>query len=418
VTRSTTIVADAPALDAARWRADFPALQQQVHGHPLVYLDNAATTQKPRIVLDALRRYYEQDNANIHRGVHALSVRATAAYEHARRRAQEFIGAREPSEIVFVRGATEAVNLVAQTYGRTHVRAGDEILLTHMEHLSNIVPWQLLCEESGAVLRVAPINDAGELIWEEFERLLTPRTRLVAVVHVSNALGTVNPVRDIAARAHGVGAAVLVDGAQAVPHMPVDVQALDCDFYAFSGHKLYGPTGIGVLYGRRALLDALPPYQGGGEMIRSVSFAQTTYNATPHKFEAGTPHIAGAIGLAAAIDYVETLGLPAIAAYERDLLAYATRALRQLPEVQLVGTAAEKAGVVSFNLAGIHPHDVGTLLDQRGIAVRAGHHCAQPVMERFGVPATCRASLALYNQEADVDALVEGLRHVLKVFAA
>jgi cysteine desulfurase/selenocysteine lyase len=408
----------AATFDAARWRADFPALQQRVHGAPLVYLDNAATTQKPRAVLEALRQYYEEDNANVHRGVHALSVRATAAYERARRRVQEFVGAREPAEIVFVRGATEAINLVAQSFGRQRLGAGDEILLTHMEHHSNIVPWQMLCEQTGAVLRVAPINDAGELVWEEFERLLSARTRLVGVVHVSNALGTVNPVARIVEQAHAAGAAVLVDGAQAAPHMAVDVQALGCDFYVLSGHKMYGPTGIGALYGRRGLLDEMPPYQGGGEMIRSVSFEKTTYNTTPHKFEAGTPHIAGAIGLAAAIDYLETVGLAAIAAYEAELLAYATEALRGVPEVRLVGTAAKKAGVVGFTLEGVHPHDAGTLLDQRGIAIRAGHHCAQPVMERFGVPATCRASLGFYNLRGDIDALVAGVRHVLQVFAA
>lgn len=403
--------------DPLRWRADFPALDQEVHGLPLVYLDNAATTQKPRAVLDAIRDYYEHDNANVHRGVHALSVRATEAYEAARRTVQRFVGAAEAGEIVFVRGATEAINLVAQTYGRLHIGAGDEVLISAMEHHSNIVPWQLLCEQTGARLRIIPIDDRGEIIPTEYERLLTPRTKLVALVHVSNALGTVNPVRAMIAAAQRNGTPVLIDGAQAVPHVPVDVRALGCDFYVFSGHKVYGPTGIGVLWGRAERLEALPPYQGGGEMIRSVTFEQTTFAPPPHRFEAGTPNVAGAVGLAAALDYVERAGRAEIAGHERRLLDYATAALAAIPQVRLIGTAEERAGVVSFVIDGVHPHDAGTLLDQMGVAIRAGHHCAQPVMARFGVPATCRASLALYNTTADIDALVRSVRRVVEVFA-
>lgn len=411
-----TLPGKGPTLDPDRVRRDFPALHQEINAHPLVYLDNAATTQKPRAVIDALVQYYEHDNANIHRGVHALSVRATEAYELARRKVQNFIGAARSEEIVFVRGATEAVNLVAQTFGRTRLRPGDEILISGMEHHSNLVPWQKLCEQNDARLRVIPLDDRGDLIYDEYERLLGPRTRLVAVTHVSNALGTINPVGALIQAAHGQGIPVLVDGAQAVPHVRVDVQELDCDFYAFSGHKMYGPTGVGVLYGKQALLGELPPYQGGGEMITSVTFERTTYAAPPHRFEAGTPNIAGAIGLGVAVDYLTHIGLDAVAAHEHELLEYATRALSALPRLRLIGTAPQKAGVLSFVIAGVHPHDAGTILDQMGIAIRTGHHCAQPVMEHFGVPATCRASLALYNTRADVDALVAGLQHVLEVF--
>ncbi len=397
-------------------RQDFPALKQTVYGKPLVYLDNAATTQKPRAVLEALDHFYLADCANIHRGVHRLSERATEAYEAARVTVQRFLNAEESREIVFVRGTTEAINLVAQSYGRAHVAAGDEVLISALEHHSNIVPWQLLCQEKGAVLRVAPINDHGEIVLEEFKRLLGPRTRLVAVAHVSNALGTINPIRRIIEMTHRSNVPVLVDGAQAVPHLKVDVQKLGCDFYAFSGHKLYGPTGIGVVYGRAALLEAMPPYQGGGDMVRSVTFEQTFYNELPYKFEAGTPNIAGTIGLGAAIDYVNRVGLEEIAAYEHELLTYATRALTRIPEVRLIGTAREKAAVLSFVVDGVHPHDVGTILDREGVAVRAGHHCAQPVMERFGVPATTRASLAFYNTTDEIDALIHGIEKVRELF--
>jgi len=402
--------------DVERIREDFPILRLTVNGKPLVYLDNAATTQKPQSVIDAVSGYYAGYNANIHRGVHRLSVQATEAYESARLKVQRFIGAEQPREIVFARGATEAINLVAHSWGRANVAAGDEILITHMEHHSNIVPWQILCEQTGAKLRVAPINDAGELLWDEFEKLLTPRTQLVGVVHVSNALGTVNPVRRIVEAAHRCGAVVLLDGAQAVPHLAVDVRGLGCDFYVFSGHKVFGPTGVGALYGRADLLEAMPPYQGGGEMIKSVTFEKTVYNDPPNKFEAGTPNIAGAIGLAAAIDYVTGIGLERVAAYERDLLDYATKELSGLPAVRLIGTAKDKASVLSFVTEGVHPHDVGTILDQEGVAIRTGHHCAQPVMERFGVPATARASLAFYNTRAEIDALVCALGKVAEVF--
>jgi cysteine desulfurase / selenocysteine lyase len=403
--------------DVGRVRQDFPILHQQVHGHPLVYLDNAATSQKPQVVIDAIRHYYERDNANIHRGVHTLSERATEDYERARRTAQHFINAGDSREIIFTRGTTESINLVAQTYGRKHVGAGDEVLITAMEHHSDIVPWQLLCEEKGARLRVAPINDRGELLVDEFEKLLGLRTKLVALPHVSNALGTINPVAQFVEMAHRHNAPALVDGAQAAPHLKIDVQGLGCDFYSFSGHKVYGPTGIGVLYGKAALLDAMPPYQGGGDMISSVTFEKTTYNKLPYKFEAGTPNISGAIGLGAALDYVNGLGIQEIAAHEDDLLAYATEALSSVPDIVLIGTAARKAGVASFVMDGIHPHDIGTILDQEGIAVRTGHHCAQPVMQRFGVPATVRASFALYNTKQEVDALVRGIRKVREVFA-
>ena len=404
-------------LDVESLRKDFPTLRQEVHGKPLVYLDSAATSQKPRAVLEAVDRYYEQDNANVHRGVHLLSVRATEAYEAAREKVQRFVHAAHAHEIVFVRGTTEAINLVAQTFGRTRVRAGDEIVVTVMEHHSNIVPWQMLCEQQGAALRVVPMDDDGTLRIDELERLIGPRTRLVALGHVSNALGTIHPVRRIVELAHGKGVPVLLDGAQAVPHLAVDVQALGCDFYAFSGHKLFGPTGIGVLYGRSELLEQMPPWQGGGDMISSVSFEKTTYNKLPYKFEAGTPDIAGAIGLGAAIDYVNSVGLHAIAAYEHALLDYATDALKRVPGLRLIGTAKEKASVLSFLLGDIHPHDIGTVLDREGIAIRTGHHCAQPLMRRLGVAATARASLAFYNRREDVDALVAGLHKVREVFA-
>jgi cysteine desulfurase / selenocysteine lyase len=407
--------ASAPRFDPYRARDDFPILRQKVHGKPLIYLDNAASSQKPRQVIETLVRYYETENANIHRGVYLLSQQATAEYEAARGKVQRFINAKEARECIFVRGTTEAINLVATSFGRHNVQAGDEVLITHLEHHSNIVPWQLLCEEKSARLQVVPITDAGELRMDEFECLLSPRTKLVAVAHVSNTLGTINPVRDIIALAHGRGIPVLLDGAQAVPHIPVDVQELDCDFYAFSGHKLYGPTGVGVLYGKARSLEAMPPYQGGGDMISSVTFAKTTYNVLPHKFEAGTPNIAGVIGLGTAIDYVNGLGLDDIAAHEQDLLAYATDSLLEVPGVRIIGTAREKTGAISFVLEAIHPHDIGTILDQEGIALRTGHHCTQPLMDRFGVPATARAALALYNTREDIDALVKGLYKVKEV---
>jgi cysteine desulfurase/selenocysteine lyase len=404
-------------LDVEKIRADFPILHRMVHDKPLVYLDNAATSQKPQSVIDAVSRYYEVENANIHRGVHYLSGRATEDYEAARKIVQLFVNAPKPHEIIFVRGTTEAINLVAQTYGRAHVGSGDEVLITAMEHHSNIVPWQMLCEEKGARLRVAPINDDGELLLDEYAKLLSLRTKLVAVTHVSNALGTVNPVREMVELAHRQNIPVLLDGAQAVPHTCVDVQALDCDFYAFSAHKLYGPTGIGVLYGKSALLEAMPPYQGGGDMISSVTFEKTTYNKLPYKFEAGTPDVSGVIGLGAAIRYVNGLGIEKIAVHEHELLEYATKAVSAIPGIRLIGTAKEKAGVLSFIFDGVHPHDVGTILDQEGIAIRTGHHCAQPVMQRFNIPATARASFAFYNTMREVDALVKGIEKVREVFA-
>ena len=408
-------ILEAPS-NVYRIREDFPTLKQKVHGKPLIYLDNAATSQKPQTVLDTLLRYYTSENSNVHRGLHFLSELATKKYEDARIKIQRFINAADFREIIFVRGTTEAINLVACTYGRQHVRAGDAIVISALEHHSNIVPWQMLCEEKGAFLRVVPINDRGELLLEEYEKLLTPRTRLVAVNHVSNALGTVNPIRKIVELAHQRGIPVLVDGAQAVPHTRVDVRELDCDFYAFSGHKVYGPTGIGVLYGKAALLETMPPFQGGGDMISSVTFEKTTYNKIPYKFEAGTPNIAGVIGLGAAIDYLNSIDMEAVAVYEHGLLEYATDAISAVPGVRLIGTAREKAAVVSFVLDGVHPHDVGTILDQEGIAVRAGHHCAQPVMDRFGVPATVRASLGLYNTREEIDTLAAGLHKVSEVF--
>ena len=406
----------AVGLDVGRIREDFPALRQTVHGHPLVYLDNAATSQKPRAVLDAIMRFYERDCANVHRGVHQLSERSTAAYEGARETVRQFLNAAAPAEIVYTRGATESINLVAQTYGRANLRAGDEIVVSGLEHHSNIVPWQMLAAEKGAILRVAPIDDRGEIVPEEYRKMLGPRTRIVALAQVSNALGTINPVREMIAQAHAAGAVALIDGAQAAPHMPVDVRDLDCDFYAFSGHKVFGPTGIGVLFGKASLLDAIPPWQGGGDMIRSVTFEKTTFNDPPYKFEAGTPHIAGAIGLGAAIDYVTTIGLDRVAAWEHELLVYGTEALERVPGLRLIGTARRKAAVLSFVLEGVHPHDIATILDGQGIAIRAGHHCAQPIMERFGLTATSRASLAFYNTYREIDALVEGLGKVREIF--
>ena len=404
------------AYDVESIRRDFPILSLQVYGKPLVYLDNAASAQKPASVIEAEREVYERCYANIHRGVHYLSVHATDAYDASREKARALLNAAETHEIVFVRGTTEAVNLVAQTWGRANVRAGDEILITALEHHSNIVPWQMLCEEKGARLAVAPILDSGEVDIEALARLLTPRTRMVSIAHLSNALGTVLPVARIVELARAAGALVFVDGAQAVPRMPVDVRALGVDFYAFSSHKIYGPTGVGVLYGRAEILDAMPPYQGGGDMIRSVTFEKTTYNSLPYKFEAGTPNIAGGIAFGAALDYVTRVGLSRIEAHEHDLLAYATESLSAIPELRIVGTAREKAGVLSFVLDGVHPHDIGTVLDREGIAVRTGHHCAQPVMDRFGLPATARASFGLYNTREEVDALAGGVRTVLRMF--
>jgi cysteine desulfurase/selenocysteine lyase len=405
----------APAFDVKRIREDFPILKQKVHDKPLVYLDNAATSQKPQKVIDAIVRYYTEDCANVHRGVHLLSERATYVYENTRRKVQKFLNASDQREIVYVRGTTEAINLVAQTFGKRNVQADDEVLITGLEHHSNIVPWQMLCEEKGARLQVGPINDRGELILEEFEKLLNDRTRLVAVAHISNALGTINPVRQIVEMAHARGVPVLVDGAQAAPHLKIDVQELGCDFYTFSGHKVFGPTGIGVLYGKFDLLEAMPPYQGGGDMISYVSFEKTLYNAVPYKFEAGTPDIAEVYGLEAALKYVNHVGIANIASYEHALLSYATEAIQQIPGVRIIGTAREKAGVISFVLEGVHAHDVGTILDHEGIAVRTGHHCAQPVMDRFGVPATVRASLAFYNTKQEINSLAAGIQRVKAV---
>ena len=403
--------------DVAKIRRDFPILHGTVRGgKKLVYLDNAATTQKPQAVIDRLVRYYSEENSNVHRGVHYLSEVATAAYEASRTTVKRFINAHDEKEIVFTRGTTESINLVASSWGRRNLRRDDEVLITAIEHHSNIVPWQLLCEETGAKLRIVPVNDSGELILDEYANLLTPRVKLVAFGHASNALGTINPVKRMIAMAHENGSVVLVDGAQGVPHLTVDVQDLDCDFYAFSAHKVYGPTGIGVLYGKQALLDAMPPYQGGGDMILSVSFEKTTYNALPYKFEAGTPNIAGAIGLGAALDYLSAIGLSDIAAHEQDLLHYATSRLGEIDGLRIIGTASEKASVISFTLEGVHPHDIGTILDQEGIAVRTGHHCAQPLMMRFNVPATGRASFGLYNTREEADALVAGLHQVVEVF--
>ena len=407
----------APQFDVHKVREDFPILKQLAYGKPLVYLDNAATSQKPRVVIDALMRYYTADNSNIHRGVHLLSERATHQYEETREKVRQFINAAEKREIIFVRGTTEAINLVAHSYGRANVNAGDEILITALEHHSNIVPWQILCSEKGARLRVVPISDEGEVSLDEFAGLINERTKFVSIAHVSNALGTINPVREMIDLAHRTNIPVMIDGAQAAPHTLIDVQELDCDFYAFSGHKVYGPTGIGVLYGKAGVLNAMPPYQGGGDMIASVSFDKTTYNSLPYKFEAGTPNIAGTIGLGAAIDYVSEIGLDSIAAYEHELLQYGTDALSKVPGLRLIGTAKKKAGVLSFVLEGVHPHDIGTILDREGVAIRTGHHCAMPVMERFGVPATARASLALYNTREEIDVLVSGIHKVKEMFA-
>lgn len=404
------------AFDVERYRSDFPILRQTVHGKPLVYLDNAATTQKPQLVIDRIVEYYTTENANVHRGVHTLSERATLAFESTRSILRSHLNAREEREIIFVRGCTEGVNLVAQTFGRANVGAGDEVIISAIEHHSNIVPWQMLCEEKGAKLRVIPINERGEVLVDEFENMLNDRTKIVAVVHISNSLGTINPVEEMTRIAHGKGVPILIDGAQALPHLAVDVQAIGCDWYVASGHKVFGPTGIGVLYGRAELLEKMPPYQGGGDMILSVTFEKTTYNKIPHKFEAGTPNIADTIGFGAALEYVASVGLERIAAYERELLDYATSTLSEIEGLRIIGTAARKASVISFVLEHVHPHDIGTIIDQEGIAIRTGHHCTQPVMKFFGVPATARASFAFYNTKEEVDALARGIRKVLEVF--
>ena len=404
------------AFDVERIRADFPILKLKVNGKPLAYLDNAASSQMPQQVIDRLVRYQTAEHANIHRGVHYLSETATAAYEGARVKVQRFINAKEAREVIYTRGTTDSLNLVMHGYGRAFIGAGDEIIVSQLEHHSNIVPWQMLCEEKDAKLRVIPCNDAGELLLDEYRKLFNSHTRLVAITHVSNALGTINPVKDMIATAHEHGVPVLVDGAQAIPHMRVDVQDLDCDFYAFSAHKMCGPTGIGILYGKAALLEKMKPFEGGGDMILSVTFEKTTYNVIPHKFEAGTPPIAAGIGLGETIDYLESVGMDRIAAHEHDLITYATKAFKELKDVRIVGTAREKAGVLSFTMKGVHPHDVGTILNEDGVAVRTGHHCAQPVMQRFGIPATARASFYLYNTMSEVDALVAGIHKVRKIF--
>ena len=397
-------------------RADFPILKEKIRNKPLVYLDNAATCQKPQAVIDSISHLYMHEYANVHRGVHTLSVKATDRYEGAREKVKNFINAKSTKEIIFVKGTTEAINLIAQTFGKANIKQGDEILITAMEHHSNIVPWQMLCEETGAVLKVAPINLQGELIYDEFEKLISDKTRLVSVVHMSNALGTINPVKRIIAAAKAKNIPVFLDGAQAVPHMPVDVQALDCDFYAFSGHKLYAPSGIGVLYGKQALLEAMPPYQGGGDMIRKVTFEETEYNILPYKFEAGTPSIADVVGLGAAIDYLTEVGMDNIAAYEAELLDYATEKAKQIEGLRIIGEAKHKGAILSFVLDKIHPHDIGTMLDSLGIAIRAGHHCAMPVMDFFGVPATARASFAMYNTKEEIDVLMNGIEQLIEVF--
>ena len=404
--------------DAARIREDFPILAQRVHGKPLVYLDNAATSQKPQVVIDALAKYYSSQNANIHRGVHALSELATYEYEKARGKVKLFLNAAETREIIFVRGTTEGINLVAQSYGRKFIKAGDEIIISAMEHHSNIVPWQMLCEQTGAVLRVIPMNDDGELLIDEYEKLLNKKTKFVSIVYLSNSLGTINPVKQIIKRAHEFGIPVLVDGAQSTPHLAVDVQDLDCDFYAFSGHKVCGPTGIGVLYGKASFLESMPPYQGGGDMISSVTFEKTTYNTLPYKFEAGTPNIADTIALGVAIDYVHSLGLKAISSYENGLLTYATEKLSSIEGVRIIGTAKKKSSVVSFIMGSIHAHDIGTIVDREGIAIRTGHHCTQPVMQRFGISATARASFAFYNTMEEIDALAGALLKVKEIFGS
>jgi cysteine desulfurase / selenocysteine lyase len=405
------------SFDVQRVRRDFPILAERVHGKPLVYLDSANTSQKPQAVLDAMDDYYRHANANIHRATHLLSERATALYEGARAKAAAFINAPDPHTIVLTKGTTDGINLVAQSYGRSVLRAGDEVLISWLEHHSNIVPWQLVCEQTGARLRVAPINDAGEVNLDAFVSLLSPRTRVVAIGHVSNALGTVNPIARIIEHAHAAGAVVLVDGAQAVPHFAIDVQSLGCDFYVFSSHKMFGPTGVGVLYGRASLLDAMPPYQGGGDMISSVTFEKTSYNAVPYKFEAGTPNIGGVVGFGAAIDYLSTIDRTAALEHEDDVLAYATERVSGIPIVRIIGTARQKTGVLSFLLEGVHPHDAGTILDREGVAVRTGQHCAQPIMDRFGITATIRASLAIYNTRDEIDVLVRALERVRGVFA-
>jgi cysteine desulfurase/selenocysteine lyase len=400
-------------LEVSKIRQDFPALHQEVNGHPLVYLDNAATTQKPLPVIEAIRRFYMEDCANVHRGIHALSERATERYENAREVVRRFLNARSTREIIFVRGATEGINLVAHSYLGARAKAGDEVIISALEHHSNIVPWQILRDRIGIQIRVVPINREGKVIFEEYLKAFTPRTRLVAIAHMSNALGTILPLREMIAIAHEHGVPVLVDGAQSVPHLPVDLQELDCDFFTFSGHKIFGPTGIGVLYGKEAILDTMPPYQGGGDMIRSVTFERTIYNSLPYKFEAGTPHIAGAIGLGEALNYVERVGRERIVRYEQELIRYATEAVSHIPGLKIYGTAPEKGAILSFGIPGIHPHDLGTLLDQRGIAIRAGHHCAQPVMDFFGIPATARASFAFYNTFEEVDRLVQGIEYAI-----
>ena len=399
-----------------RIREEFPILKQKVHGRPLVFLDSAASAPKPQRVIDAISHFYADDYANIHRGVYELSQRSTKAYEDTRVKVRRFINARSESEIIFVRGTTEGINLVAYSYGRTYVKEGDEVVITAMEHHSNIVPWQILCKEKGAVLRVAPMDRRGDLILDELQKLLGPKTRLVAVSHVSNALGTINPIRQIVEMAHEYDIPVLVDGAQSAPHGPVDVQELDCDFYCFSAHKMYGPSGVGVLYGKERLLESMPPWEGGGDMISSVTFEKTTYNQLPYKFEAGTPNIAGVVGFGTAIDYLNEIGMDKVSRSEQELLSYGTERLKKVPGLTIVGQAKQKAGVLSFVLEGIHPHDIGTILDQEGIAVRTGHHCAQPVMDFFGVPATARASLGIFNNEQDIDALIKGIQKVIEVF--
>ena len=406
-----------PGIDVKKVRADFPVLHQTVNGKPLVYLDNASTSQKPQAVIDSLVQYYSADNSNVHRGVHTLSQRATDHYEEARTKVRNFLNAESDHEIIYVRGTTEGINLVAYSFGRQNIGEGDEVIVTAMEHHSNIVPWQILCQEKGAYLKVIPINDHGELLMDEYEKLLSPRTKLVSIVHQSNALGTINPAKEIIDMAHSRGVPVLLDGAQSVQHLPIDVRGLGCDFFAFSGHKLYGPTGIGVLYGKAEMLDSMAPYQGGGEMIKSVTFEKTIYNDLPHKFEAGTPDIAGAIGLGTAIDYVSNLGMGNIQAYEHELLEYGTECLSSIEGLSIIGTAKEKGAVLSFVMEGIHPHDIGTILDMEGIAVRTGHHCAQPVMDRFEIPATARASLGLYNTKEEIDALVKGIDRAIEVFS-
>jgi cysteine desulfurase/selenocysteine lyase len=411
------MTSNAHSFDVARIREDFPVLHQMVNGKPLVYLDNAATTQKPQAVIDSLVRYYSADNSNVHRGVHTLSQRATEDYDSGRSKARQFLNAASDEEIIFVKGTTDGINLVAHSYARQHVGEGDEIIISTMEHHSNIIPWQVLCQEKGAHLRVIPISDAGELLMDEYESLLSSRTKLVAITHVSNVLGTVNPIKQIVEMAHSQGVPVLVDGAQATPHMPVDVQKLGCDFYVFSGHKIYGPTGIGVLYGKAELLEAMPPYQLGSDMIKSVTFERTVYNDLPYKFEAGTPNIAGVIGMGAAIDYLTGIGMDRIDNYEHGLLEYGTECLSGIDGVKIVGNAPGKASVLSFVMDCAHPHDIGTILDTEGVAIRTGHHCAQPLMNRYGVPATARASLSFYNTRDEVDLLVKAIDRVIEVFS-